>query len=197
MKTISDLQVGKAGEYLVCADLIMNGHVAFLSEQGLPYDVVLSANDRLYKVQVKTTMKAKNIPQRKTAIPAYIFQIGRHGKNNRWEKYSSNEVDIFSMVALDTKKIAYMKNRNVPSTINLRAAEQRGNYRDEQSVQIKEKVMFLKSEGHSAAKISEILKMTLSNVYKYSANVSIIQKGTNSGIYFDELTLAKCLCDLE
>jgi len=37
---IDDMQVGKAGEYLVCADLISKGYVAYLSEQGLPYDVV-------------------------------------------------------------------------------------------------------------------------------------------------------------
>ena len=30
------LQIGKAGEYLVCADLIMKGFIAFPSEQGLP-----------------------------------------------------------------------------------------------------------------------------------------------------------------
>ena len=34
------LQIGKAGEYLVCADLILKGYIAFLSEQGLPYDVI-------------------------------------------------------------------------------------------------------------------------------------------------------------
>ncbi len=39
---LSELAVGKAGEYLVCADLILRGHVAFPSEQGLPYDIVNS-----------------------------------------------------------------------------------------------------------------------------------------------------------
>ena len=33
MKDISDLQIGKAGEYIVCADLILKGFVAFPSEQ--------------------------------------------------------------------------------------------------------------------------------------------------------------------
>ena len=49
MKVITDLQIGKAGEYLVCADLILNGYVAFLSEQGLPFDIVLDYNNKLYK----------------------------------------------------------------------------------------------------------------------------------------------------
>ena len=41
MRISNELQKGKAGEYLVCADLILKGFVAFISEQGLPYDVVL------------------------------------------------------------------------------------------------------------------------------------------------------------
>lgn len=41
--------------------------------------------------------------------------------------------------------------------------------------------------------ISKKLGLKLSNVYKYSANVSIEQKGTNAGIYLDEITLERCL----
>ena len=48
------LQIGKAGEYLVCADLIMKGFIAFPSEQGLPYDVLVDNGEKLLKVQVKT-----------------------------------------------------------------------------------------------------------------------------------------------
>ena len=60
-----ELQIGKAGEYLVCADLILKGFVAYPSEQGLPYDVVLDIDGKLYKVQVKTTTTYRTIPQRK------------------------------------------------------------------------------------------------------------------------------------
>ena len=38
---IGHLECGKAGEYLVCADLILKGYIAYPSEQGLPYDVVM------------------------------------------------------------------------------------------------------------------------------------------------------------
>jgi hypothetical protein len=31
MKDIEDMQIGKAGEYLVCADLIMRGYIAYPS----------------------------------------------------------------------------------------------------------------------------------------------------------------------
>jgi len=56
---INDLQAGKAGEYLVCADLIVKGYVAFPSEQGLPFDVVLDVQGRLLRVQVKTTRRLR------------------------------------------------------------------------------------------------------------------------------------------
>lgn len=36
-----ELQLGKAGEHLVCFDLINQGYNAFLADQGLPYDVVV------------------------------------------------------------------------------------------------------------------------------------------------------------
>src|SRR5690554_7519452 len=71
------LQIGKAGEYLVCADLIMKGFIAFPSEQGLPYDILLDTGEKLLKVQVKTTEKARSVQQRKNPIPAYIFSIKR------------------------------------------------------------------------------------------------------------------------
>lgn len=201
MKTISDLQIGKAGEYLVCADLILKGHVAFLSEQGLPFDVVLNIDGRLYKIQVKTTREAKHIPQRKSDIPAYIFHIGingcgKKGKKRR-SKYDSKQVDFFALVALDSKRIAYIPYFNTQTTMNFRVPELRGKYHDEQAAQIKTKVMALKNSGSSCKQISEQLNMKISNVHRYTANVSLEQSGTNSGVYFDAFTLEECLCLLK
>lgn len=193
MKHINDLQIGKAGEYLVCADLILNGFIAFPSEQGLPFDVVLNINGRLLKVQVKTTRAAKSIPQRKTDIPAYIFHIGNNGKQNRRKRYGSNEVDIFALVALDTKRICYLPYFDTQTTMNFRVPELKGKYHDEQSVLLKEKVLSLKNQCFSINEIVEKTGLTKSNVYKYSANVSIEQKGTNAGVYFDAFTLEECL----
>lgn len=193
MENISDLQIGKAGEYLVCADLILNGFIAYPSEQGLPYDVVLDIDGKLIKVQVKSTRKPKDIPQRKTSIPAYIFHIGNNGKMNRRKKYESHQVDIFALVALNTKRIAYLPFFDCQTTMNFRVPEFRGDYHDEQGKQVKNKVVLMRSKGFSCKDIAKELKMKLSNVYKYSANVSIKQSGGNSGIYFDSLTLEKAL----
>jgi hypothetical protein len=130
MENISDLQIGKAGEYLVCADLILQGHIAFPSEQGLPYDVVFEYKGRLLKVQVKTTRTSKDIPQRKISVKGYIFNIKRCGKRNL-QQTTPESCDIFALVALDSHAIGYIPNQNVKETMNFRSEKFRGQYRDE------------------------------------------------------------------
>ena len=49
MRKSNELQIGKAGEYIVCADLIIQNYIAFLSEQGLPYDIIMDSGDRLFR----------------------------------------------------------------------------------------------------------------------------------------------------
>lgn len=193
MKDINDLQIGKAGEYLVCADLILNGHIAYPSEQGLPYDVLLDINGDILKVQVKSTRAPKHILQRKTDIPAYIFHIGINGKKASRKKYDNSQVDIFALVALDSRRIAYLPFFNHKTTMNFRVPELKGKYHDEQGVKIKEDVLMLKRRGFSCKEIAGLRQMSLANVYKYSANVDITQKGTNAGVYFDKFPLNKCL----
>ena len=113
------LQIGKAGEYLVCADLIMKGFIAFPSEQGLPYDVLLDNGDKLLKVQVKTTEKQRLITQeRANPIPVYSFNIKRAGNGGK-TRYGLNEIDLFALVCLDTMSIGYLKNNEMPTTINI------------------------------------------------------------------------------
>jgi len=200
MENITDLQIGKAGEYLVCADLILQGFIAFPSEQGLPFDVVLNNSGRLLKIQVKTTRRSKHIAQRKSDIPAYIFHIGINGAGakgkKRRTKYDQTQVDLFALVALDSKRIAYLPYFNTQTTMNFRVPELRGSYHDEQGQQLKSRVRKLRNADVPCADIAEQLGMTLSNVHKYSANVSLEQKGSNAGVYFDQFPLQKCLEDL-
>lgn len=112
----SDLQIGKAGEYLVCADLILKGHIAFPSEQGLSFDVVMSAGQKLYKIQVKTTRKPIPVPQRVARTDKYCFHVRRCGKGGRMS-YLSGDVDIFALVALDSRTIGYIDAKKVKQTM--------------------------------------------------------------------------------
>ncbi len=154
------LQIGKAGEYLVCADLILKGFVAFPSEQGLPYDLILDNGTKLIKVQVKTTEKYKSIPQRSHELKAYIFNIKRAGKDGK-TRYSEDEIDIFALVCLDTMQIGYLTNKDMPTTINIRVDSLRGSYYDEKGV----KDFNLVNEMHKTIKNqSEISRITGINV---------------------------------
>jgi hypothetical protein len=127
---VDDMQAGKAGEYLVCADLILKGFIAYPSEQGLPYDVVLDMGGKLLKVQVKATRTHKQTPQRVGNVNTYGFNVKRRGKGNRGE-HTSESCDLFAFVALDERQIGYMPNKDAKQTMFFRVESMRGTYRDE------------------------------------------------------------------
>ena len=162
------LQIGKAGEYLVCADLIMKGFIAFPSEQGLPYDVLLDNGDKLLKIQVKTTEKPRIIPQRSNPIPAYIFNVKRSGNKGK-TRYNENEIDLFALVCLDTMKIGYVKNLDMPETINIRVDELKGTYHDEKGIEDYIKAIELNSVIDNKSEIARTLNIGVATVHRYLA----------------------------
>ena len=101
-----ELNLGKAAEHLVCADLLMRGYSAFLSDQGLPYDVIINLADRLVRVQVKATSKPKNPMPTTRVSDGYFFHVRRAGRGGE-RVYGSDEFDLFALVALDIRRIAY------------------------------------------------------------------------------------------
>lgn len=145
MRLSSELQIGKAGEYLVCADLIMKGFVAFPSEQGLPYDVLFDNGQRLFRIQVKTCEKPRVLAQRNKETLVYQFNIKRHGKNNQFI-YGEDEVDIFALVALDVRSVGYLIGTDMKTTINFRVDSLRGSYYDEKGIKDYEKVLSLRTK---------------------------------------------------
>jgi hypothetical protein len=145
MIEINDIQAGKVGEYLVCADLILKGYVAFPTEQGLHYDVVLSVGNKLYKVQVKATRSPQFIPQRKNDTKKYLFHVRRCGKGGR-KQYAKDDVDIFALVALDTKEIGYIKADKVKQTMFFLPV---GMLPVNDTTDRKEKIIALRKEGLS------------------------------------------------
>lgn len=116
---ISELQLGKAGEYLVCADLILRGYVAFPSEQGLRYDVVVDDQRSLVRIQVKTTEKYRACPQRNTFCPSYLFNARRCGKGGR-NSYLHTDIDIMAFVCLEDKLIGYLPIHEIRQTMHFR-----------------------------------------------------------------------------
>lgn len=123
MENNRDYDIGQAGEFLVCADLISRGINAFQAGSGLSYDVVADINGKLYRIQVKTCRKASLVSKKQNKSPGYIYHVRRMGKGLR-KKYSLKDLDIFAFVALDKKQIAYMVNdEQTPTTIVMRTEE--------------------------------------------------------------------------
>ena len=104
---VDDLEIGKAAEHLVVADLILSGYRAYLTDQGLPYDVVIDEGGILYRLQVKATCQVRPVPQRKAFTPGYLFHVRRAGKGGR-RVYQRDDFDLVALVALDIRVIAYM-----------------------------------------------------------------------------------------
>ena len=165
MSKSNELQIGKAGEYLVCADVIIMGMIAYPSEQGLPYDVVIDNGTKLLKCQVKTTEKGRRIPQRANDNYAYGFNIKRHGKNGT-ERYTKSDVDIFALVELENRTVIYVIPDDMPDTVFFRKDHLKGMYYDEKGIkQHKECTKFL-AEGLSIKQIAEKMKLHYSAVYR-------------------------------
>tara|TARA_R110001632_G_C11295876_1_gene413327 strand:- start:670 stop:1236 length:567 start_codon:yes stop_codon:yes gene_type:complete len=185
----NDLMIGVAGEHLACFDLISKGFTAFMTEQGLPYDLVADINGKLTKIQVKTTRTHSDTAQRKGRYPSYTFNIRKCGKGGRGS-YLESDVDIFALVCVNTKQVCYVSSLNMPSTISIRVDEFRGGYLNEKQEQRAQKVFLLKSKGLTNSAIGREIGMDKSVVGRVLNGES---KKTDHGVYFSDLTLDKLL----
>lgn len=187
---VNDMQCGKAGEYLVCADLILQGFVAYPSEQGLPYDVVIDDGGRLFKIQVKTTRKPLTVPQRASKTESYLFHVMRSGKGGK-ERYTDMQVDLFALVALDVRRIAYVAKAAVKTSMQFRsyAAE----YQGDSKPQLIETCRAMREEGKTLKQIGEATGKHFTYVQRLLAG-----KETNNkfGRYLHEFTIERALQQL-
>jgi len=103
MSLSKELQIGKAGEHLVCCDLIMQGYNAFLADQGLPFDIVVEKNGKMLRIQVRSATKLSNCGKSKN-----IYRYGLRNAKNSKSRIKKAEVDYFAFVALNIKEIAYL-----------------------------------------------------------------------------------------
>ena len=133
VEAIPDLELGKAAEHLVVADLILSGYRAYLTEQGLPYDAVIDFEGNLYRVQVKASRCAKRMPARGAVGVGYLYNVRRAGKGGR-RQYADDEFDIVALVAMDLRIVAYLPfTGRILQTIHLRPPGHHGCARTERT----------------------------------------------------------------
>lgn len=116
---VTDLHVGLAAEHLVCADLLLQGFRAFLTDQVCPYDVAVDVG-RLVRIQVKGTRGVRSIAQKDGHRAAYMWHVRRAGKAGA-RVYSAGDFDLLALVALDSRRIAYLPPSEQRQTIHIRA----------------------------------------------------------------------------
>ncbi len=104
-------EIGSAGEYIVCADLILQGYRAFPSAQGLPYDVVAEIDGALIRVAVKSTLAPRSRPARERSRICYQFNVGRTRRRSTGQTdhraYDPADIDLVALCALDSRRVAY------------------------------------------------------------------------------------------
>ncbi len=106
------LQISKAAEHLVCAELLLRGWNAFLADAGLPYDVVVDiGGERIACIQVKSTTRMYERPIKpgstyKSPHPHYRFALRRSRTGDR--RITLDVCDYLALVALDRKLIAWL-----------------------------------------------------------------------------------------
>ena len=103
MSLSKELQIGKAGEHLVCFDLIIKGHNAFLADQGLPYDVLVDIDGNVKRIQVKACSVAKDHGKSKNV---YRFSL-RSGKGAE-RAISAKHIDYLAFVFIDKNIVQYV-----------------------------------------------------------------------------------------
>ena len=196
--TISKEQsIGKIGEHLVCADLLVQGYMAFIVAEGLNYDVIVDDSGEIYnRVQVRTTQKAKTFIRTSDGITysatTHRFHI-RQGKGAK-KNVEQYDVDVFAFVALDVNKIAYIpscdivnKSGKIKGLIEFRAENKWGKTIDQfPEFPSKEKIRsgygWLPSiSAHlNPDQVEEIRSKY--KPYKYTAKMLAKEYGVNAGV---------------
>ena len=180
------MATGKAGVHLVCADLIMQGYIAFPSEEALPFDVVSIINNRIYKIQVKTTRKPRRL-QRRGNNNGYLFHITRMGKGGK-KNYSEEDVDLFALVALDSHEIGYLSRTQIKRTMIFK---DKSIYED--VIKIRDKITSLKSDGMNTRNISKEIGIKQKEVLQIYSNNKTFRR---SWRFISDYTLGESLVNI-
>jgi len=77
------------------------------------------------------------------------------------------EIDLFALVCLDTMRVGYVKNKDMPQTINIRVDALRGTYYDEKGIQDFKKVKELNKTIKNQSEIARQTGLAVATVNRY------------------------------
>ena len=117
--------IGIAGEHLTMFDIVLQGYKCFKIEENLPFDLVMLDDDnKIYRIQVKSTIQRKRNYHTKNKI-SYCFAVTRQQRvikkqidskstvEHKENLYDKTDFDILALVAIKLKKVFYMKHEDL------------------------------------------------------------------------------------
>ena len=180
MGYLSELHVGRAGEYLVAADLLRRGLDVVMAEQGSAYDLIADRSGSMLKVQVKSTKSPVNMPAE--GRQAYRFNLPSRGR--RGTGRYDGLVDLFALVGLDGGHIAYVPSKDMVKTLFLASEDMRGSHICEIKSARNEEIRRCIAAGKSYAKIALQFGVTEALVSKVNTGRAKVGRSVT---YFSDL----------
>jgi len=113
MKISEQMEVGRCGEYFSVFTLISQGFAAYLTDQGLVYDLVVDVDGVLLKGQVKTTLGASNYGKSKN-----VCRFGTRRAKKTLRCALIDECDFYAFVSINDKEVAFILTKDLESSKN-------------------------------------------------------------------------------
>lgn len=106
--------LGKAGEYLVTADLLARGCQVYKDvTDATVVDLLVLCEDKYFRIQVKTTTSRDGV----AGLPLFKKRRTKDGFNTT--SYLAGNVDVMALVVMDRREIVYLACQDIDSKMNV------------------------------------------------------------------------------
>lgn len=113
MNISEQMEIGRCGEYFSVFTLISQGFTAYLTDQGLVYDLIVDIDGLLLKGQVKTTFGASNYGKSKN-----VCRFGTRRAKKTLRCALVDECDFYAFVSVSDKEVAFILSKDIESVKN-------------------------------------------------------------------------------
>ena len=101
--------LGKSGEYLAMYDITSQGYECFEVSGDLCFDLGMSDNGKIYRVQVKSTSKKRTRTRYQFRVCRSVRKPTEDNKvNHMEERYKPTDFEILALVIIPLKKVIYV-----------------------------------------------------------------------------------------
>lgn len=121
-----ELEHGKCGEYYTVFSLLKQGYSAFISDQGMAYDIVVDVGGELLRGQVKSTLSMRSYGK-----SLNVYRFGTRTGKGAERAAKTNRCDFYAFVAIEDEKIGFMAASELASERNAGTIKQTIEFRSE------------------------------------------------------------------